>query len=236
MLTVAESSFLFQYLSFFSSVYIFPFDVDKKLGKLKQFDGIKYRIWNVILMLQSLHYVHGLIQFLLLLTIRRDQIVLYHLPAQFDAIITPLMVHPLIILVFHTRADVLVKVFNELYDCGEGVTTRRPLWKLSMQELLALGFSILIPAGIVLYGGMVIVFDDMAHLLINNAMLRSMKSSAVAVMIATLLELWSAATWFVNVGFFMTLNSLVLSKMESALPKISALTRYAVVLIISFDN
>ena len=226
MLTVAESSFLFQYLSFFSSVYIFPFDVDKKRGELKQFGGVKYLIWNLLLLLQSLHYAHGLVQFLLLLTVRRDQIMLYHLPAQFDGMIIPLLVYPAIIPVFQSGGDMLVKVFNELYDCADGTETRRSLWKLSLQELLALGFCVIVIGGIVFYGGMVILFHDMAHLLINNAILLPMKSSALAVIIVTMLEMWSVSMWLVNVGFFMSLNALVLSKMEQTRTKIQKILRY----------
>ena len=227
MLTVKESSFFFQYLSLFSSVYIFPFHVGKKYGKLKQFGGRKYLLWNTILMLQSLHYVHGLIQFVWLFTVRRDQIVLYHLPVQFDGTIVPLLVHPAMIFAFQKHGDIMVKVFNELYDRADAAAARRQPWKFSLQELLALGFCISVAVQTVCYGGLVFLLDDMAHLLINNRMLQSLKSSALAVMIAGMLEMWSVAMWLVNVGFFMSLNSLVLSKMESALSKISALLRYA---------
>ena len=227
MLTIAESSLLFQSLKFFSSVCIFPFNVDKRFGKLKGLGERKHVVWNVILALLLLHYFHGLFQFVLLLTVRRDQIVLHHLPVQFDGIIIPFLLHPVMIWVFHTRADILVKIFNELYDCDNGVTTRRPLWKLSVQEFLALGFSVVMPVVILLYGGMVVILDDMAHLLINNAILLPLKSSALVVTIATVLEIWSVTMWTINIGFFMTCNCLVLAKMETALPKISAQLRCA---------
>ena len=224
MLTVQDSGLLFQFLSYCSSLNIFPFHVDQKRGTLREFKGRKYLTWNLVFMLQSLHYMHGLIQFILLLTTRRDKIVLYHLPAQFDGMIVPLLLYPPIIFVFKGQGGTLVKVFHELYDCDvDGPTTRRPLWKLSLNEVLALGFCMVTPAAAVVYGGMVIILPDMAHLLINNPILLSWKSSIAAVMTATLFEVWVLAIWAINAGIFMSLNCLLLSKVEFTLIRISAL-------------
>ena len=225
MLTVEESDFLFTFLSCCSSLYVFPFHVDPHNGELRQFTGRQSLIWNLVFTFQSLHYMPGLIQFVLLLTIRRDQVVLYHLPAQFDGIIAPLLLYPPIIFAFQREGGILVKVFHDLYDCDadDPGTRTRPLWKLSLHELLALGFCIVTPMAAIMYGGMVILLPDMAHLLINNPMLLSWKSSVLAVRTAALLEVWSVAMWVINGGFFLSLNCLVLSKVESTLTQISAL-------------
>ena len=116
MLLVKESSLLFSFMSLCSRLCLSPFTVDQKRGKITQFSPKKHLIWAVLYAIVVLHYLSGLYPFLLLLTIRRDRIVLYHLPAQFDAIIIPFMIHPVIVATFQYKRDLLVKVFNALYE------------------------------------------------------------------------------------------------------------------------
>ena len=56
---------------------------------------------------------------------------------------------------------------------------------------------------------------DMAHLMINNPVLEVLKSSAIAVTVATLLEVWTVVMWVPSLAFFLSLNCLVQSKIES---------------------
>ena len=170
-----------------------------------------------------LHYAHGLIQFVLLLTLRPREIILYHLPAQFDALLAPLVYHPVVFLTFHFQRDLLVKVFNELYGPnGNTEGGRRTLRKLSLQDLLALGSGMLFTGFLIMYLFMVILMNDMAHLLVNSPHFKYLRSSTAAVVVSTLLEAWTLAMWALNLGFFLTLSSLVLSTMESVGTEISS--------------
>ena len=163
---------------------------------------------------------------MLLLTVRRDQVVLYHLPAQFDGIIMPLLVNPVLVSIYHYEGDLFVKVFNELYDTHHDARTRRPLRKLTVQELLVFGAAMIGTGAVVMYTGLVILLNDMAHLLINNSNLEFLKSSAVAATLTTVLEAWSLAMCALNVGFLLSFNCLVLSKLEVTINGIHGALRY----------
>ena len=227
MLSIVESAFIFQFIRFCSSSYILPFVIDTKSGKLQSFSDRKHLIWVFLYSIAILHYLHGLTQFILLLTVRQDQIVLFHLPPQFDVLLLPMVFHPIVFITFHFQRDILVKVFNELYDPKVGNNARRPLGKLSLQELLALASGIMLVGCVISYVLMMILMNDMAHLLINNPYVKPLRSWLVAVVISTLVETCSVAIWAVNVGFLLQLNCLVLSKMESMGKSILANLRYA---------
>ena len=68
----------------------------------------------------------------------------------------------------------------------------------------------------IFYGLIVIILNDMSHL-INVEQLQFRKSSAVAILLTTLLEMWSTAIWFAKTGFLISFNCLVLSKVASTL-------------------
>ena len=216
MLSVKESSLLLGFMGLCSKLYFFPFTVDQKRGKINQFSEKNHRVWTLLYSVVITHYLNGLCQLLLLLALRQDRVVLYHLPAQFDAIIIPFMLHPVFIATYQFERDLLVKVFNELYDENSLKDQgRRPPWKLSIQELLAVGAGLIEFEVVVLYIGIIVVMPDMAHLMINNPVLEVLKSSAIAVTGATLLEMWTVVMWVPSLAFFLSLNCLVQSKMES---------------------
>ena len=215
MLSLAESGPIFRFMSICSSLLITPFGVDKESGKLRNFSNRKYLIWVFLYSIVILHYVHGFTQFVALLTFRQDEIVLFHLAPQFDVVVGPLVFHPFILTIFLFQRDIVVKVFNELYDSKTEDKEIRPLKKLSLQEMLALGSGIIVTGCVTFYFFMLILMHDMAHLLINNPHLKFLRTSAIAVAISTLIETWTVAIWVLNVGFFLQLNALVLSKLEA---------------------
>ena len=139
MLSLEESGLLFRFLSFYSSAYIFPFEVDRTQGKLRKFSGRKFNLWLCVYSLALILYVQGLSRFLSLLTFSPDQVVLLHLPAQFDALIAPLPFHLAIIMIYCFNRELLVTVFNELFNsCSteEASKAHRPFREMSIQELL----------------------------------------------------------------------------------------------------
>lgn len=226
MLSVEESGFLFKFMSICSSAYLFPFVVDRRSGKLVKFSRRKHLIWMLIYVFVLTHYIHGLSQLALVLTVRQDEIVLFHLPPQFDGVIAPLFLHPVVIITYHFHGDMLVKVFNELFDSSNERKIKRPLWKLSIQELLSFGILIIACGALPLYIIMVIFMQDMAHLLINNSWLDSVRTSTTFVVVTTLLEAWCTAIWLFNTAFLLSLNCLVPSRMDFLLEAIHTPLRY----------
>ena len=227
MLSIKESGLLFRLLKISSSAYLFPFVIDPKTGKLANLSERKKWIWILLYAIVLTHYAHGLIQFILLLTLRQDQIVLFHLPPQFDGLIVPLFFHPVILSTYHAYGNMIVMVFNELYDKSSEEKLKRPPWKMSIQELLGRFGAVVVAYGCTaLYTTMVIFLDDMAHLLMNNPWLSFLKSSTALVMFAILSEAWSAAMWVFNACFFLSLNCLIPSKVEALLSRIHALLGY----------
>ena len=102
-------------LSIYSTAFIFPFEFDWRRGKLEKFSGWKFYLWLCNYLRAVLYYFQGLVRFLWLLVFRPEETVLLHLPAQFDAMILPLVFHPLIIKIICFNPDLFVKVFN-MYD------------------------------------------------------------------------------------------------------------------------
>ena len=61
--------------------------------------------------------VQGLARFLSLLIFRTEEAVLFHLPAEFDAMIPPLVFLPAVVMIFVKNWNLVGKVFNEMYNC-----------------------------------------------------------------------------------------------------------------------
>ena len=201
--------------------------MDGKTGKLKAFRRRQYITWILIYSLLMTNLIHGLSQFLLLLMFRRDEIVLYHLPAQFDGTIIALMIHPVIITVFCFKRQVLATIFNELYDGGYGSSSPRQLWNPSVQELLAFGAQFIAAGAAILYTLMIIILNDMPHLLMNNPLLQWLKPcTGISILISALLEAWSVSIWILNAEFLLSLSCLVMSKVESDIGKLLNNLRY----------
>ena len=227
MLTLEESSLLFRCLKFFSSLYLFPFSVDRKHEEVRRLSRKKHLVWTALYLLGIVHNAQALYQLLHLLR-RPHQIVLFHLPAQFDVVIIAFLYHPVIWNAFRREGDLVVTVFNQLYHNPSKNGRRggrRALWKYSDQELIALTAGIILTFAVVFYTVLVFFMDDMAHLLINNPILHSFKSSTLAFALAALSEAWATAMWVCNGTFFISLNCLVLSKMDSILAKTIASLR-----------
>ena len=230
MLSLEESSLLFRFLSFYSSAYILPFQVDRRRGKFEKFSGRKFKLWLCIYCVSLFLHAQELCRFLSHLVLRPDQVVLFHLPAQYDGLILPLMFHPAIILIYCFNGELLVKVFNELFDsssCPEDESkVRRSFRQLSVQELLVFGIEIIVCGAAIVYGVMVLFLNDMAHLLINIQGLQFLKSSTIPIILTTALEMWSVSMWIFNGGFLLSCNCFVLLKVDSDVTKLSQDIRY----------
>ena len=230
MLSLEESSVFFQFLSSYSSAFIFPFEVDWRRGKLKKFCGWKFYLWLCVYSLAVIYYVQGLVRFLSHLMFRREEVVLLHLPMQFDAMVLPLVYHPTIIMIFCFNSDLFVKVFNEIYDndSGEDNVSKpyRRFRQLPVQGQLVSGIGFITCGVTVFYGLMVVLLNDMSHLLINFEKLQFLKSSTISVLLTTLPEIWSFGMWLLKIGFLLSFNCLVLSKVESTLNKLLQDLRY----------
>ena len=229
MLSLEESNLFFRMLCFYSSAFIFPFQVDRRRGKLKTFSGSKFHLWLCLYIISLIIYVQGLARFLWLLILKRE-VILLHLPVQFDVMIAPLVHHPVIITIFCLNSDLFVKVFNEMYphqSSHDDVSKpRRRFMQLLVQEQLISGIGFMTCGAAVFYGLMVVCLQDMSHLLINIEQIQFLKSSKIVILLTTLLETWSVAMWVLTVGFFLSLNCLVPSKVYSTLNKLSQDLRY----------
>ena len=214
-------------LSFYSSAFIFPFDVDRTRRKLEKFSGWKLKLWLWVNFLAVIYYLQGLVRFLSLLMFRREQVVLLHLPIQFDAMILPVLYYPVIILIYGFNSDLLAKVFNEMYyqdssGCDPNQQRRRrKLRQLPAHEQLITQIGFMCGGGILFYGLLVLALNDMSHLLVNIEQLQFFKSSMIAVLFMTLLELWSFGMWTLKGVFLIQFNGLFLAKVESTLSKLS---------------
>ena len=230
MLSLEESRPFFRLLSVYSRAFIFPFQVDRRRGKLKKFSGWKFHLWLCIYSMAVIYYAQGLLRFLSALMFRREEVVLFHLPFQFNTMIIPLVHHSVIIMVFCLNADLLVMVFNDIYieddRRADSIKARRKFWQLPAQEQLVSGTGLMFCGGIAFYGPMVVLLNDMSHLLINMEQLEFLKSSMVAILLTTLLELWSIAMWLLKLGFLLSCNCLVLSKVASMLAKLTRALQY----------
>ena len=127
MLQLEESVMLLDYLQLLSSTYICPFTVDKKAGKVGKLSSREYLTWAALYALTIAPFIHSLCQFVLLLLFRRENIVLTHLPVQFDAIWSTLMFLTAFPILFHYNKDLFVQVFNVLYSKNGGPLARNPL-------------------------------------------------------------------------------------------------------------
>ena len=225
-----ESRLLFRMLSFYSSAFIFPFEVDQRRGKLRKFSGWKFCLWLCLYSLAVIYYAQGLVRFLSLLMFRPEEVILLHLPAQFNAMIVPLVCHPVIIAIFWFNLDLLVKIFGEMYDLNGSSEDRRKAcrkWReLPVKENLISGVVHMTSGCVILYGLTVVFLNGMSHLLRNSEQLQCFKSSKIAVLLTNLLEIWSVAVWIVKLGFLLSCNCLVLSKVESILNKLSSDLRF----------
>ena len=146
-----------------------------------------------------------------------------HIPMQFLAMILPLIYHPFIIMIFCRNSDLFVKVFNEMYDHDNNEDvhkTNRRFRQLPVQEQLVTGMGLLFAECVIFYFVMILIMNDMSHLLINMEQLQFLKSSVIAILLTTLLEIWSASMWAPKGGFLSQFNCLVLSKVESTLNKL----------------
>ena len=182
-------------------------------------------LWLFLYCVVVLVYLFELCHFMLHMTVGSHPVVLYHLPAQLDTMLPPLMFHPVIVNALQCENDLLIKIFNELYDRKgwQGRKVVRKFRDLSGQELLALGAGIVFGCIAVMYMGIVVIFHDMPQLVINSPLLRVPKSSLTAVVLLTMLETWVLSVWTFNLGFFVALNCLVISKVEDTLSKMTAL-------------
>ena len=227
MLLQAESDILFGYLRTISSLYVFPYTVDQDSGKIHAFGKRKYLLWVALYALLLVNFTHGLWQFVSILVFRKDQIVMYHLPVQFDAVVCSFIFHPVIMTIIQRNRYDIEKIFNELYSSKDEQTVKRPLWKLKFQDLLPLGAGPICVGAIAVYAGLIILMDDMAHLLLNNPMLKMSESCAVArTAIHVLLETPSVSMWILHIGFFWSMGCLVQLKVQLVLATASRKLRY----------
>ena len=188
------------------------------------FSGWKLKLWLWVYSASVIYYVQALVRFLSLLIFRQKEVVLLHLPAQIDAMMMPLVCHPAIIFIFCLNPDLLVKVFNEMYSRDESSSdlsrkTRR-FATLCVQEQLVTASVFLASCCVIAYGVLVILLNDMSHLLINIEPFAFFKSSTIIVALTTLAELWWDTFWCIKTGFLVSFNCLVLSKTESTLTKL----------------
>ena len=126
-------------------------------------------------------------------------------------------------MIFCLNADLFVKVFNEMYDGDNSEDihkTRGRFKQLPVQDQLISGLGFGFSACVMFYGLMIIVLNDMSHLLINIEQLQFLKSSVMALLLTTLLEMWSTAMWALKGALLSSFNCLVLSKVESTLSKL----------------
>ena len=161
--------------------------------EFKIFAHIWFYLWLCLYSLALIYYVQGLARFVWFLMFSEQEMELLHLPAQFNATITPLVFHPLIIWIFCINPDLLAKVFNEMYDqdsSDDGSKVRRKHAQLSVQEQIISGNGFLSCAGVILYGLSAFILNDMPDLLINIEQLQFLKSSKIAVLLTNLLEMW----------------------------------------------
>ena len=214
-------------LSIYSSTFIFPFD--RRRGKLKTFSGWKFNLWLCNYSLAVIYYAQGLLRFTALLLFRPEDVVLLHLPAQINAIVVPWVFHIVITMIFCLNADLLAMLFNEMFDDGSsdgGSKPHRRFMQLPVKEQLVSFIGIAMCGCITFYGLIVAFLNDMSHLLINVECLQFLQSSAIALLLTTLLEMWSVSMWALKMGFLMSWNCLVMSKLESTLNKLCWALRY----------
>ena len=216
MLTRAESKFVFKYLTVCSRLCAFPFHVDCLSGKIKQFEGWRFKAWVSLYVLVLFHFLYGFINMIILLTLEKERIVLYHLVIQFDAMGLALLFNSVIFTAFFYEGNTFEKVFNQLYPPLDS-SRKRALRKMSIQELMGLAAPLISIGAVVMYVTLITVEYDMYHLIINSAILRETRHNPIIILLATAIEAYAAGFWLLNVGLFLSLNCLVMGKVQEEL-------------------
>ena len=224
MLSLKESKIILNFLNIISHLYIFPFHVDLSRGKLKLFEGHKLKAWAGLYTLVIIHFFYGFINMIILVSFKQESIVLRHLPFQFDTTLLPMLMHPVIFTTFLTDGQLVEKVFNELFAPAER-KTRKNITQFSIQELLALATPLIFSLVVAIYLVIVSIESDMYHLVINSLALRSVKDNLVVLAAANTIEVYAAAFWVLNCGFYLALTCAAMAKVEYELGESSLLLR-----------
>lgn len=222
MLTLDESKLLLNYLRFWSNLYIFPYRVSVSSGKFIQLTRSKMVVWRFLHLVSVLVCSYGLTIVLYMLTLRHDEVILYHLPVQFDVTLVACIVHPTIAFAHISNGQIFTKIFNELYNDAENNAGRRLWTKLSLAELLVFGTAIVIIGVITFYMIMIVIQPNMCHLLINSRFLASYRNNIGIRVLTYCIEIYFSALWLVNAGFLLSMNALVISKVGADLDNLHA--------------
>ena len=217
MLSLAESKGILTYLNLGSRLYIFPFNVDRRTGKISQFEGRKLQLWFILYAIIAVHVLYQCTNMVILLTADAGQIQLNHLPNQVFGVGVPLLLHPVLFNTLAFSRDLVEKIFNELLPPNYIIAKKRTWRDMSKQEIMSVGSPTLEIGQAIAYIIAVMVDSEMYHLLINTRVLSKIRGFVPLLVFSSLFEGYALAFWLLNAGFFVLFNCLVMSKVEHEL-------------------